>query len=591
MSARAPRPRRRVGTAALGRGALAVIVATGITVPAVAFADDAPNDPVDEPLATPDEDVEPEPEPEADPGQDPTPADPTDEPDPDTTTTTTTTVPATEPTPDDGADPDATSPTTTVPATTTPVTAPPFVPTTSGIDLSQQPAELQHILATIRYLESRNTYDIGPNRSKASGAYQFIPSTWAGFGGYAHAYQAPPAVQDERALLDVKRFLDRFDGDISMVPLMWYYPRVVREPELMDTIPVPQNNVLTIREYQTRWLSIYADISGIQLRPVSSGIYDPTRAGLPPEVPERSTVRLAAEDDADERRVEVPLSYPVLGPSRMASLDCATEVDVDDTGLCAEQAPGVVFGVKLQPVLAAADGIVTAIEDDPGSDEPISVVVTSPDGISIEYRGFNDDRPGTDDGQAPDHLRLSPLAKIGGIVRAGQVIGFMGDSDPLPPSIRADVPTDSTERLDPDAAAPHIRLTITDRTGRPIDAVGPLLDARARESCRVGIGGWSMPPVDGLVDEVTIETTDLHDDIDSEWIITATGQVLASGWAAMINPVELCDWVPGEHHGPGGAGAVDWLEHWIEPYDLPTELWVDLALRDEATPDSFVLPG
>jgi hypothetical protein len=37
------------------------------------------------------------------------------------------------------------------------------------------------------------------NPSGACGAYQIMPETWAGFGGYASACDAPPAVQDEKA--------------------------------------------------------------------------------------------------------------------------------------------------------------------------------------------------------------------------------------------------------------------------------------------------------------------------------------------------------------------------------------------------------
>ncbi|MEP4652083.1 MAG: hypothetical protein ABJ314_18005, partial [Ilumatobacter sp.] len=485
-------------------------------------------------------------------------------------TTTTTTTPATPPAPAPASTPEPG----------------PAAPTARNITV--YPEQMQHILATIRYLESRGIYTLPPNRGNASGAYQFIGSTWNNYGGYAHAYLAPPHIQDERAASDVNKFLAQFGNDVSMIPVMWYLPAAARNPALMDVVPLPSaGNVLTIREYQTRWLGVFASISGKPIPLPQTGPVDLSAlAGFAPEVPLSS--------------VEAPaISYPVLGPSRVAIPECddAVQIEVADNdgdatdgptradneaaGLCTPQAPGIVFGVKLQPVLAVADGVVTDVRNVDGS--AITVTVTDPNGTSYVYSGFNDDNPGTADGQAPDHLRLSALAAVGGEVRAGQVIGFMGDTDPLPLGVRADVPTDATVEIDPDAVAPHIRITMVDIAGNPIDAFGPMIDALFRQTCRVMIGQWSIPANGSDHEPVTIETTDDDDEIDSEWVITADGRVTASGWGALVNPTESCGYAPDTAFGPGAGGADMGLVHWLDPIVLPTDVWIVLALQDEHT--------
>lgn len=470
--------------------------------------------------------------------------------------------------------------------TEVPPTVPPPAPAPQNVIV--HPNQVANILATIRYIESRENYTSPPNRGGASGAYQFIPSTWNNYGGYEHAYLAPPEVQDARAAEDVLRFLDQWRNDVSMIPVMWYYPRAARDAALMDVVPVPSaGNVLTVREYQQRWLGVWAFLSGQPLpRPLTLA-EALARSGAPPTLPPAEPVELTVP--ADERVATI--AFPVLGPTRVAAPDCesddttvgvagtASAGEIEAAGLCADQAPGIVFGVKLQPVLSVVDGVVTQVVDVPGA--PISVTVTEPSGRSYRLAGFNDDNPATGDGAAPRHLRLTSLARVGTTVRAGQVLGFMGDTDPLPLGVRADVPTDATVEIPTDAVAPHIRLTIGDIDGAPVDAYGPVIDALFRQVCTVGTGPWSSPPNGAGHQPVTTETTDNRRDIDSEWVVTTTGQVTAAGWAALIYPSEDCTWAPVEARGPGAWGAADVPASWFEPVDVPTSIWIALAAGTE----------
>ncbi len=121
------------------------------------------------------------------------PAPETTTPDPTTTTPTTGGPPTTLTT----GGPTTTAPVETEPAetsTTTPqITAPATtLPAAAPQNVQVLPSQIANILATIRYVESRGNYGAPPNKGGASGAYQFIASTWDGYGGYSQAYLAPP---------------------------------------------------------------------------------------------------------------------------------------------------------------------------------------------------------------------------------------------------------------------------------------------------------------------------------------------------------------------------------------------------------------
>ena len=120
-------------------------------------------------------------------------------------------------------------------------------------------ANLGPILATIRTLESGGDYRAEAARSTASGAYQFVDGTWDDYGGYPHAAHAPANIQDQKAATMVRTVLDSHDQQVLAVPVVWYLGHLPGEHSVeWDRVPVPgAGNILSPRQYQTRWLTEY----------------------------------------------------------------------------------------------------------------------------------------------------------------------------------------------------------------------------------------------------------------------------------------------------------------------------------------------
>jgi len=86
--------------------------------------------------------------------------------------------------------------------------------------------QLRAFMGSLKQMESGGNYQIfGPQTKygRASGAYQFIDSTWGGYGGYTRAADAPPAVQDQRAReLITQYFTGPARGDWGAVAVAWH---------------------------------------------------------------------------------------------------------------------------------------------------------------------------------------------------------------------------------------------------------------------------------------------------------------------------------------------------------------------------------
>ena len=89
-------------------------------------------------------------------------------------------------------------------------------------------AGIRRIMYALRTVESGGNYQIyNQAGSGAAGAYQYMPGTWGGYGGYRSAAQAPSWVQDAKAYADIRAALIRYDGNVKYAVESWLYPAQV----------------------------------------------------------------------------------------------------------------------------------------------------------------------------------------------------------------------------------------------------------------------------------------------------------------------------------------------------------------------------
>jgi hypothetical protein len=115
---------------------------------------------------------------------------------------------------------------------------------------------IDSILKTIRTVESGNNYTVANGTSSASGAYQFLDTTWGGYGGFKRAKDAPPKVQDEKARINVLAILSTFGNDVRYVPAAWYVG--INGARKIDwNAPPPPGNHSTVNQYVNKWMTVF----------------------------------------------------------------------------------------------------------------------------------------------------------------------------------------------------------------------------------------------------------------------------------------------------------------------------------------------
>ena len=277
----------------------------------------------------------------------------------------------------------------------------------------------KQVLETIKKRESGGNYNIRSGSSSASGAYQFIDSTWRGraqkagvdIQQYPRAFMAPPDVQDKVADVYISEILRQNNNDVSKIPLVWYTGNAAGQ---MSAGALAVNKGLTPQAYQASWMKTYQQMGG-NVQTAASQQTTPTAPAAP------TTAPAAATTGAPERR---PSATPEEAAQHTANVNELKAIN----DLAQKKGPGARLGtanaarkdelekkiqafqqmISIRPMQQA--GTVTPLVPGSQSGQPVQVGAVRPlDATSVGPMGD-----------------LSNILPSGNIVSLGKALQTMG---------------------------------------------------------------------------------------------------------------------------------------------------------------------
>lgn len=153
----------------------------------------------------------------------------------------------------------------------------------------------------------------------------------------------------------------------------------------------------------------------------------------------------------------VPIIYPVIGGSSYTN-------DFNAHRPAGPHHAIDIFANKGRAVVAAADGIVRYVPF-PEPSWGYMITIDGNDGYTYSYIHLNNDNPGTDDGKGGGMHAYAPDIVRGNPVKAGQLIGWVGDSgnaENTPPHLHFEIYSGNT------AINPFESLNRATRISRPV---------------------------------------------------------------------------------------------------------------------------
>jgi hypothetical protein len=152
-----------------------------------------------------------------------------------------------------------------------------------------------------------------------------------------------------------------------------------------------------------------------------------------------------------------------------------------------------IMAARLAPAIAAVDGVVSWLRYDASGNY---LILKDDAGWTYYYVHLNNDSPGTDDGRAPYELAFADGIRTGQRVRAGEVIGYVGDSgdaESTAPHLHFEMRRPDGTPINPYAALRAAARYQRSETERLADSPTGVVDAVVRRpGGDLGVTGWAI---------------------------------------------------------------------------------------------------